>query len=173
MHALGGEQAGQWQHGPHHQGVGSVHLCQVVIRSMQGDHGGPHGYCEVCADGPGQVISGSYDTTLKVWKLKTGICIKILRGHSAPVLAIQAQGNRLISVSGDKTIMIWHLDTGYCAAILAGHNDAVTCLTLDREKQRIVSASLDRTIKVWSIATLECLNTLDWMSNEGRTGVVR
>jgi len=120
-----------------------------------------------------RVISGSYDTTLKVWELKTGICIKTLRGHSAPVLAIQAQGNRLISGSGDKTIRIWHLDTGYCATVLAGHNDAVTCLTLDREEQRIVSGSLDRTIKVWSIATLECLNTLDWMSNEGHTGVVR
>ena len=89
------------------------------------------------------------------------------------MLAIQAQGNRLISGSGDKTIRIWHLDTGYCAAVLAGHNDAVTCLTLDREDQRIVSGSLDRTIKVWNIATLECLKTLDWMSNEGHTGVVR
>ena len=64
------------------------------------------------------VISGSYDTTLKVWELKTGICIKTLRGHSAPVLAIQAQGNRLISGSGDNTIRIWHLDTGYCATMM-------------------------------------------------------
>ena len=132
----------------------------------------------MCADGPGQVISGSYDNTLKVWKLKTGICIKILRGHSAPVLAIQAQGNRLIPGSGDKTIRIWHLDTGYCAAILAGHNDAVTCLTLDREEQRIVSGKwtvLSRcgALQHWSASTLECLNTLDWKSNEGHNGVVR
>merc|ERR1719483_29190 len=94
-----------------------------------------------------RVISGSYDTTLKVWELKTGICIKTLRGHSAPVLAIQAQGNRLISGSGDKTIRIWHLDTGFCAAVLAGHNDAVTCLTLDREDHRIVSGSPERTLE--------------------------
>ena len=35
------------------------------------------------------VISGSYDTTLKLWELKTGNCIRSLRGHQGPVLAIQ------------------------------------------------------------------------------------
>ena len=43
-----------------------------------------------------RVISGSYDTTLKLWELRTGICVKTLRGHTAPVLAIQAQGDRLV-----------------------------------------------------------------------------
>lgn len=119
------------------------------------------------------VVSGSYDTSLKVWELKTGICIKTLRGHSGPVLAIQVQDNKLISGSGDRTIRLWHLDTGFCAATLQGHNDAVTCLTMDREGQKIISGSLDRTIKVWSSVSLECINTLDWMSSEGHTGVVR
>ena len=98
-----------------------------------------------------RVISGSYDTTLKVWELRTGLCVKTLRGHTAPVLAIQAQGDRLVSGSGDKTIRIWRVDTGYCEASLSGHNDAVTCLTLDSgagDMQRIISGSLDRTIKV-------------------------
>jgi len=120
-----------------------------------------------------RVISGSYDTTVKVWELRTGICVKTLRGHTAPVLAIQAEADRLVSGGGDKTIRIWQVDTGYCAAVLHGHNDAVTCLTLDRDQHRIVSGSLDRTIKVWSTATHECLNTLDWMSGEGHTGVIR
>jgi len=38
---------------------------------------------------------------------------------------------------------------------------------------RIVSGSLDRTIKVWGVSNLECLHTMDWMSGEGHTGVVR
>ena len=82
----------------------------------------------------------------------------------------------MFSGGGDKTIRVWQLDTGYCAAVLSGHNDAVTCLTLDSGSggmQRIISGSLDRTIKVWSLATHECLKTLDWMSNEGHTGVIR
>ena len=65
------------------------------------------------------------------------------------------------------------MDTGYCAAVLQGHNDAVTCLSLDRDQHRVISGSLDRTIKVWSIAQHSCLNTLDWMNHEGHTGVIR
>lgn len=120
-----------------------------------------------------RVISGSYDTTLKVWGLKTGVCQATFWGHSGPVLAIHAQGNRLISGSGDKSIRAWHLDTGYCAAVLRGHKDAVTCLTMDSSDQRIISGSLDRTIKLWSISRLECVATLDWISSEGHTGVIR
>ena len=102
-----------------------------------------------------------------MWELRTGICVKTLRGHTAPVLAIQAEADRLVSGGGDKTIRVWQVDsvdragtrtqgdrdtaqvdTGYCAAVLLGHNDAVTCLTLDRDQQRVISGSLDRTIKV-------------------------
>lgn len=120
-----------------------------------------------------QVISGSYDTTLKVWGLKTGVCQATFWGHSGPVLAIQCQDNQLISGSGDKTIRMWHLDTGYCAAVLRGHKEAVTCLAMDATDQRIISGSLDRTIKLWSVSQLECVATLDWMSSEGHTGVIR
>jgi WD40 repeat protein len=35
------------------------------------------------------VVSGSYDTTLKVWELNTGACLNTLRGHSGAVLAVQ------------------------------------------------------------------------------------
>ena len=103
-----------------------------------------------------------------MWELRTGICVKTLRGHTAPVLAIQAEADKLVSGGGDKTIRVWQVDsvhstvpgyeprvtvtlqvdTGYCAAVLLGHNDAVTCLTLDRDQQRVISGSLDRTIKV-------------------------
>jgi F-box/WD-40 domain protein 7 len=113
-----------------------------------------------------------------------------LRGHSGPVLAIQAQGTRdlvsglaqgstegsgtrLISGSADKTVRIWNLESGVCEGILEGHKDAVTCLTIDSSEVRIITGSLDRTIKVWSISSLECLRTLDWMSSEGHTGVIR
>ena len=111
----------------------------------------------------------------QVWELRTGICVKTLRGHTAPVLAIQAEADKLVSGGGDKTIRVWQVhsvdsagirtqgdrdtaqvDTGYCAAVLLGHNDAVTCLTLDRDQQRVISGSLDRTIKVGREGAVFC-----------------
>ena len=110
-----------------------------------------------------------------MWELRTGICVKTLRGHTAPVLAIQAEADKLVSGGGDKTIRVWQVDsvdstgirtqgdrdtaqvdTGYCAAVLLGHNDAVTCLTLDRDQQRVISGSLDRTIKVGREGAVFC-----------------
>ena len=52
---------------------------------------------------------------LQVWELRTGICVKTLRGHTAPVLAIQAEADRLVSGGGDKTIRVWQV---YRAGIL-------------------------------------------------------
>jgi F-box/WD-40 domain protein 7 len=132
--------------------------------------------CVQMDSGRDLVISGSYDSSLKVWELRTGTCLRTLRGHEGPVLAIQARGNLLVSGSGDRTLRLWTLDSGQCSATLAGHGDAVTCLTLAGEEggeMRIVSGSTDRTIKVWSVQGLSCLRTLDWMSGEGHTGVVR
>ena len=41
------------------------------------------------------------------------------------------------------------------------------------QRPKIISGSLDRTIKLWDLNTGDCLSTLDWMSSEGHTGVVR
>ena len=46
---------------------------------------------------------------LQVWELRTGICVKTLRGHTAPVLAIQAEADKLVSGGGDKTIRVWQV----------------------------------------------------------------
>jgi len=120
------------------------------------------------------VISGSYDTTLKIWNLYTGALEQTLRGHSGYVLAIHhTQGSRLISGSADKSVRIWNLDTGNCVGLLQGHKEAVTCVTMDSTESRIITGSLDRTIRLWSPQTLECERTLDWMSSEGHTGVIR
>jgi len=120
------------------------------------------------------VISGSYDSTLKIWNLNTGSLLNTLRGHSGYVLAIHhTQGERLISGSADKSVRIWNLDSGNCVGLLQGHKEAVTCVTMDSTESRIITGSLDRTIRLWSAQSLECVRTLDWMSSEGHTGVIR
>ena len=95
-----------------------------------------------------QVISGSYDTTVRVWQLGTGAGLQTLRGHTGPVLALRAADSQLVTGGADRCVRVWDLDTGYCSGTLEGHGDAVTCLTVDWDKQQVISGSLDRTIKV-------------------------
>ena len=138
----------------------------------------------------GIVISGSYDKTLRLWCLKTGNCSSVLRGHTGHVLCayvpsqdrqnemLNHEGNYngtsdiLLSGSSDMTIKVWSLTTCQNIMTLAGHCDAVTCLSLT-ESHRVISGSLDRTIKLWDIRSGLCCRSLDWMSSEGHTGVIR
>jgi F-box/WD-40 domain protein 7 len=78
----------------------------------------------------------------------------------------------LLSGSSDMTIKVWSLKTFRNIMTLVGHCDAVTCLSLT-DSHRIISGSLDRTIKLWDLRTGLCCRSLDWMSSEGHTGVVR
>jgi len=86
----------------------------------------------------------------------------------------------ILSGSSDMTIKVWCLKSHRNLKTLSGHRDAVTCLSLTAGNEpdpsrgrRIISGSLDRTIKLWDLATGDCLSTLDWMSSEGHTGVIR
>jgi len=81
-------------------------------------------------------------------------------------------GDIVLSGSSDQTIKVWSFKTCRNIMTLVGHCDAVTCLSLT-DSHRIISGSLDRTIKLWDLKTGNCCRSLDWMSSEGHTGVVR
>ncbi|KIX03884.1 uncharacterized protein Z518_07437 [Rhinocladiella mackenziei CBS 650.93] len=89
---------------------------------------------------------------------KHGRCsIKILKGHSNGVMALQFCDNILATGSYDATIKIWDLDTGQDLRTLRGHAMGIRCLQFDDNK--LISGSLDKTLKVWNWRTGECIST--------------
>lgn len=72
------------------------------------------------------VVSASLDATLRVWDT-TGACLRVLTGHTGPVLACLAVGETVWSGSGDGTIRVWDPDSGECLRILQAHGDSVRC----------------------------------------------
>ena len=73
----------------------------------------------------GDLCSGSYDETIKIWR--DGKCIYTLVGHNGWIncLAIGNDGN-LYSGSIDKTIKVWK--DGICIRTLNDHEGGVDCL---------------------------------------------
>ncbi|KAL1842203.1 hypothetical protein VTK73DRAFT_3174 [Phialemonium thermophilum] len=99
----------------------------------------------------GIMISGSYDTTARVWSLETGEELRVLRGHQKGIRSLQFDDQKLITGSIDGMIKIWNWSTGECLATLRGHHDAVVCVNFDGEI--LASGSADRSIKIFNFQT--------------------
>lgn len=101
-----------------------------------------------------EVISASYDHTLKVWDLASGGYVYTLTGHTDKVLAVTVtpDGQRVISASEDQTLKIWDLASGECLHTLRGHTDNVNAVVVTPDGERIISVSDDQTLKIWNLA---------------------
>lgn len=68
------------------------------------------------------LVSGSYDTTVRVWNLVTGDCSLVLRGHREKVYSVgySDELKRAVSGSMDATVRVWDTTNGDCLHILEG-----------------------------------------------------
>jgi F-box and WD-40 domain protein CDC4 len=106
------------------------------------------------------LVSGSYDTSVRVWKISTGEVLHRLQGHNQKVYSVVLDHarNRCISGSMDTMVKVWSLETGQCLFNLEGHTSLVGLLDLSHE--RLVSAAADSTLRIWDPETGRCKSTL-------------
>ena len=58
----------------------------------------------------GRVVSGSWDSTLRVWNAATGACERVLEGHTHWVTCVSVlPDGRVVSGSDDKTLRVWDI----------------------------------------------------------------
>ena len=112
----------------------------------------------------GEIISGSDDKTLKIWKKY--ILSETLIGHKDYVTdIIELTNNKICSSSSDKKIIIWErknlIDKFNLYQILESHLDSIRTL-IGLNDGRIISGSIDETIKIWvkNKEKYECVDTL-------------
>ncbi|KAK4666283.1 SCF ubiquitin ligase complex subunit cdc4 [Podospora pseudopauciseta] len=106
------------------------------------------------------LVSGSYDSTVRVWKISTGEQLHVLQGHSQKVYSVvlDHKRNRCISGSMDSMVKIWDLATGACLHTLEGHSLLVGLL--DLRDDWLVSAAADSTLRIWDPESGRCKRTL-------------
>ncbi|KAF7900108.1 hypothetical protein EAF00_004444 [Botryotinia globosa] len=106
------------------------------------------------------LVSGSYDCSVRVWKISTGEILYRLTGHTAKVYSVvlDHQRNRCISGSMDTYVKVWCLETGSCLFTLEGHTSLVGLL--DLRDERLVSAAADSTLRIWDPESGVCKSTL-------------
>jgi WD40 repeat protein len=80
---------------------------QQVLRELQGHS---RGILKVAFSPDGsQLVSGSYDRTVRLWNVASGKLLKTLTGHSKAVtcVAFHPNGKQVASCANDKTVRIW------------------------------------------------------------------
>ncbi|MEA5449634.1 WD40 repeat domain-containing protein [Leptolyngbya sp. CCNP1308] len=104
-----------------------------------------------------RIVSGSADTTVRLWDSETGQPIgQPLQGHDEYVysVAFSPDGTRIVSGSADQTIRLWDAETGQpIGQPLQGHDDWVTSVAFSPDGTRIVSGSDDKTVRLWDVKT--------------------
>ncbi|RYC61408.1 hypothetical protein CHU98_g4790 [Xylaria longipes] len=130
--------------------------CPYFIRTLQGH---THSVRAIAAHAD-TLVSGSYDNTVRVWRISTGETVHVLQGHSQKVYSVvlDVERNRCISGSMDSFVKIWDLETGSCLHTLEGHSLLVGLL--DLRDERLVSAAADSTLRIWDPETGRCQSTL-------------
>jgi F-box and WD-40 domain protein CDC4 len=98
-------------------------------------------------------VSGSRDTTLRVWNIRDGHCTNVLGGHQDSVRCVVATGDLIVSGSYDTTARVWNVSDGVwnCIWTLRGHSRKIYCIAAD--SKRVVTGSIDTSVRVWDIRT--------------------
>lgn len=96
-------------------------------------------------------LSGSADTTMRLWDLATGECLKTLAGHTAHVraVALTPDGKYAISGGSDKTLKVWDLKPGRCLQTIEAHDDTINAVAVSPDGRFVLSGGRDKAIKRW------------------------
>ncbi|KAH8585978.1 putative F-box and wd40 domain protein [Bisporella sp. PMI_857] len=110
-----------------------------------------------------RVVSGSVDSTVRLWDAVTGVLQQTLESHSGWVrsVAFSPDGQRVASGSEGSTVWLWDAATGALQQTLEGHSGDVYSVAFSPNGQRVVSGSSNGTVRLWDAATGALQQTLE------------
>jgi WD40 repeat protein len=75
-----------------------------------------------------QAVSGSYNTTVRLWDAVTGTPLQVLEGHTSSVrsAAFSPDGKRVVSGSYNNMVQLWDTIMGALLQVLKGHTGSVS-----------------------------------------------
>ena len=97
---------------------------------------------------PKYILTSGLDSTVRLWEVATGRCIRTLFGHVEGVWALGADTLRIVSGAEDRMVKVWDPRTGKCDRTFTGHQGPVTCIGLS--DSRMCSGSEDGEVRMYS-----------------------
>ncbi|CAK0882112.1 unnamed protein product [Prorocentrum cordatum] len=99
-----------------------------------------------------EILTASYDSAAKIWRVGSGECLRALEGNGHVVItaAFSLEGLWVLTVG-----------PGECLRALEGHDHAARSAASAPDRLEVLSASYDGTAKIWRGGSRECLRALD------------
>ncbi|WP_310481431.1 NB-ARC domain-containing protein [Chamaesiphon sp. VAR_48_metabat_403] len=109
-----------------------------------------------------QLVSSSFDKTIKLWDTNSGKCVKTLLGHRNRIwtVAFHPNGTQIASGGDDNHTKIWDLERERCIKTIVGHTNAILSVKLSPDGSYLASGNEDTTIRIWSIDRQKIVQTL-------------
>jgi WD40 repeat protein len=108
----------------------------------------------------GRVVTGSWDTTLKLWDVSSSSCKATFVGHTGPITSICLLNEEmLISGSYDYNIKLWNIESGTCISTIGTCSDWIREIIV-LSPTLICSASDDKKVRIWSVYEGKCEKVL-------------
>ncbi|QTA78066.1 WD40-repeat-containing [Desulfonema limicola] len=113
-----------------------------------------------------RLISGSADTTARIWDVSTGTALHTLSGHTERIYAaaFSPDGRLAVTGSDDDTLILWNAGkepaTFQKLSTLTGHTDKVKSAAFTPDGRYLLSGSWDKTIRLWDGKTGEFIKVM-------------
>ena len=98
-----------------------------------------------------RVLTGSSDTTARVWSADGEGMPIVLEGHHEAIVAAawSPDGKRVLTGSSDATARVWSADGEGRPVVLEGHRDALVAASFSPDGERVLTASRDGTARIF------------------------
>ncbi|KAG2758228.1 WD40 repeat-like protein [Suillus brevipes Sb2] len=129
----------------------------TAIKTMRGHTNEVRGVVHL--PGGRQIITCSWDGSLRLWDLENGAQIgedwRDKEEEKAGVnnIALSPNGKTVVSGSDNGKVKLWDVETGKVVGKWTGHTDSVTSVCWNADGDRVVSGSTDGTARVWKAKT--------------------
>ncbi|BBM86652.1 protein kinase domain-containing protein [Candidatus Uabimicrobium amorphum] len=107
------------------------------------------------------VVSGSWDTTVRIWDTTNKHATKVVTCGS-PVNSISLnRDNTLVAAGTHNAIELYNIQTLQKVSVLEGHSGPLSSLVFSADNNYIISGSLDTTIRIWDIGSKKEMSILN------------